>query len=541
MQIVFQDPFGSLSPRMSVGQIVDEGLTLHRLGGDREGRRRAGRRRSLEEVGLDPASQDRYPHEFSGGQRQRIAIARAMVLEPRFVVLDEPTSALDMSVQAQIVDLLRDLQARHGLAYLFISHDLRVVRALSDEVIVMRDGQVVEQGAAGEIFDQPQAPLHPGADGRRLRHRGGRDRARRNLTCSRCTSRSTRAGSIVVLTGAGISVESGLPSFRGADGLWQGWRLEEVATPEAFARQPATVQRFYDQRRRQLLGAGIQPNAAHQALARLEKHWPGEVLVVTQNIDDLHERAGTGNLIHMHGELLKARCTACAALHAWRHDLEPRSPLRRPAARRTSCARTSSGSARCRSSSRRSTPRSRAATCSWRSARRARSIRPPASSRRRGRHGRAHTIELNLEPSAVSSLFAEHRHGPASATVPRLVEEHPGPLSSADADRRARRSAPSARRRPRSGAAPSSPRTACRRRSRAPGRRTWLEAALLGRRAVPFREAVAAEAGEVHQVDVLDLGVRAQMLDQGAERRRLELGPGALVQSGDIGHVAPSG
>jgi microcin C transport system ATP-binding protein len=157
MQIVFQDPFSSLSPRMSVGQIIGEGLALHGLGGDREGRRRLVSK-VLEEVGLDPESQERYPHEFSGGQRQRIAIARAMVLEPSFVVLDEPTSALDMSVQAQIVDLLRDLQERHGLAYLFISHDLRVVRALSDEVIVMRDGHVVEQGVAAEVFDQPRHP-----------------------------------------------------------------------------------------------------------------------------------------------------------------------------------------------------------------------------------------------------------------------------------------------------------------------------------------------------------------------------------------------
>ncbi len=157
MQIVFQDPFGSLSPRMSVGQIVEEGLKLHGLGGDRQDRRRLVSR-VLEEVGLDPDSQDRYPHEFSGGQRQRISIARAIVLEPSFVVLDEPTSALDMSVQAQIVDLLRELQARHGLAYLFISHDLRVVRALSDEVIVMRAGQVVEQGPAAAIFDQPTHP-----------------------------------------------------------------------------------------------------------------------------------------------------------------------------------------------------------------------------------------------------------------------------------------------------------------------------------------------------------------------------------------------
>jgi microcin C transport system ATP-binding protein len=157
MQIVFQDPFGSLSPRMSVAQIIEEGLKLHGLGGDRHGRRRLVAK-VLEEVGLDPDSQDRYPHEFSGGQRQRISIARAMVLEPSFVVLDEPTSALDMSVQAQIVDLLRDLQAQRGLAYMFISHDLRVVRALSDHVIVMRDGQVVEQGGAADIFDRPKHP-----------------------------------------------------------------------------------------------------------------------------------------------------------------------------------------------------------------------------------------------------------------------------------------------------------------------------------------------------------------------------------------------
>jgi microcin C transport system ATP-binding protein len=157
MQIVFQDPYGSLSPRMSVGQIVEEGLKLHRIGNGRADRRRLVAK-ALEEVGLDPDSQDRYPHEFSGGQRQRISIARAIVLEPSFVVLDEPTSALDMSVQAQIVDLLRDLQARRGLAYMFISHDLRVVRALSDQVIVMRDGQVVEHGPGEEIFERPRHP-----------------------------------------------------------------------------------------------------------------------------------------------------------------------------------------------------------------------------------------------------------------------------------------------------------------------------------------------------------------------------------------------
>jgi len=155
MQIVFQDPYASLSPRMSVGQIVEEGLKVHGIA-PAEADRRQVIGDALTEVGLDPAMQDRYPHEFSGGQRQRIAIARALALKPRFVVLDEPTSALDMSVQAQIVDLLRDLQRRHNLAYLFISHDLRVVRALADEVIVMKDGKVVEHGPSDEIFDSPR-------------------------------------------------------------------------------------------------------------------------------------------------------------------------------------------------------------------------------------------------------------------------------------------------------------------------------------------------------------------------------------------------
>ena len=155
MQIVFQDPFASLSPRLSIGQIIEEGLVVHRLGGTYE-ERHARAAEALQEVGLNADMLDRYPHEFSGGQRQRVAIARAMVLKPRFVVLDEPTSALDMSVQAQIVDLLRELQRRHRLAYLFISHDLKVVRALSDEVIVLRDGQVVERGPADQIFYDPQ-------------------------------------------------------------------------------------------------------------------------------------------------------------------------------------------------------------------------------------------------------------------------------------------------------------------------------------------------------------------------------------------------
>jgi len=156
MQVVFQDPYGSLSPRMSIGEIVAEGLKVHGIGDRRE--RDAMVVQALREVGLDPDSRHRYPHEFSGGQRQRVAIARALVLKPRFMVLDEPTSALDMSVQAQIVDLLRDIQEKHDLAYLFISHDLKVVRALADEVIVLRDGKVVEQGPADVIFDNPQDP-----------------------------------------------------------------------------------------------------------------------------------------------------------------------------------------------------------------------------------------------------------------------------------------------------------------------------------------------------------------------------------------------
>jgi len=154
MQIVFQDPYGSLSPRMTIGEIIAEGLNTHgiREGAEVEKRVASG----LEEVGLEPIMSRRYPHEFSGGQRQRIAIARAIVLEPRFLVLDEPTSALDMSVQAQIVDLLRDLQHRHNLAYMFISHDLKVVKALAHDLIVLKDGKVIEQGPAKAIFQAPQ-------------------------------------------------------------------------------------------------------------------------------------------------------------------------------------------------------------------------------------------------------------------------------------------------------------------------------------------------------------------------------------------------
>jgi microcin C transport system ATP-binding protein len=156
MQVVFQDPYGSLSPRLSIFGIIEEGLLIQKPEWNEE-QRRARAAEALREVGIDASALDRYPHEFSGGQRQRIAIARAMALEPKFVVLDEPTSALDMSVQAQIVDLLRDLQAKRNLAYVFISHDLKVVRALCNYVIVMRNGRAVEEGPADEIFTAPKA------------------------------------------------------------------------------------------------------------------------------------------------------------------------------------------------------------------------------------------------------------------------------------------------------------------------------------------------------------------------------------------------
>ena len=154
MQIVFQDPYGSLSPRMTCAQIIAEGLEVHGAPAGQQHEELV--RDILVEVGLDPTMMHRYPHEFSGGQRQRIAIARAMVLRPKFVVLDEPTSALDMTVQVQIVDLLRDLQKKYGLAYLFISHDLKVVRAMSHYVLVMKDGDIVEEGPVDRIFETPQ-------------------------------------------------------------------------------------------------------------------------------------------------------------------------------------------------------------------------------------------------------------------------------------------------------------------------------------------------------------------------------------------------
>ncbi|SIQ49996.1 oligopeptide transport system ATP-binding protein [Rhizobium sp. RU33A] len=155
LQLVFQDPYGSLSPRQTVGEIITEGLYVHEpqlSRAERDARAIA----ALKEVGLDPAARNRYPHEFSGGQRQRIAIARSMILKPKVVILDEPTSALDRSVQRQVIELLRDLQDKHGLSYVFISHDLSVIRAMSDHVIVMKNGKIVEQGATEAIFDHPQ-------------------------------------------------------------------------------------------------------------------------------------------------------------------------------------------------------------------------------------------------------------------------------------------------------------------------------------------------------------------------------------------------
>jgi len=156
MQIVFQDPYGSLSPRMSVSDIIEEGLWVHHPKME-QGEREQRVIRALTDVGLDPDTRFRYPHEFSGGQRQRIAVARAIALEPTFVVLDEPTSALDMLIQSQIVDLLRALQKRRNLTYLFISHDLKVVAALASRLIIMRHGKVVEEGPAAQVFANPKS------------------------------------------------------------------------------------------------------------------------------------------------------------------------------------------------------------------------------------------------------------------------------------------------------------------------------------------------------------------------------------------------
>ena len=227
--------------------------------------------------------------------------------------------------------------------------------------------------------------------------------------------------SIVILTGAGISRESGLATFRDADGIWATVRIEDVATPEAFRRDPARVQGFYNARRRQLLDPAVQPNAAHRALARLERDWPGEILVVTQNIDDLHERAGTRQLLHMHGELLKARCTACRRVVPVSEDLTPdlvcagcdsvgslrpdvvwfgEMPLHMPeieAALAQADLFVSIGTSG--------------------------NVYPAAGFVAEARRAGTRTIELNLEPSDGASLFDEARYGPAGTLVPAFVDE----------------------------------------------------------------------------------------------------------------------
>jgi len=231
-----------------------------------------------------------------------------------------------------------------------------------------------------------------------------------------------RGRSIVVLTGAGISAESGLPTFRGSDGLWLGWRLEDVATPEAFARQPEVVQRFYDLRRRQLLAPEIGPNPAHLALAELERRWPGPVVIATQNIDDLHERADSGNLVHMHGELLKARCTRCAAVCSWRSDLAV--AHRCPACGAADVLRPHVVWFGEMPLELEAIYEALAACDLFVAIGTSGQVYPAAGFVEEvRRNGRAHTVELNLEPGPLNSRFAEHRQGAASELVPRYVDE----------------------------------------------------------------------------------------------------------------------
>jgi NAD-dependent deacetylase len=231
----------------------------------------------------------------------------------------------------------------------------------------------------------------------------------------------SRMSLIVILTGAGISAESGLPTFRGAGGLWEGHRVEDVATPEAFARDPELVQRFYNLRRRALLESGVEPNPAHRALARLEAQWPGEVLLVTQNVDDLHERAGSRNLLHMHGELLRALCLDYQVSAAWRQDLGPDS----------SCPGCGAlGSLRPdivwfgEMPYRMDEVYAALARCElFLAVGTSGQVYPAAGFVQEASAAGARTVELNLEPSSVSSLFTERRYGPASRIVPEFVDE----------------------------------------------------------------------------------------------------------------------
>jgi NAD-dependent deacetylase len=233
------------------------------------------------------------------------------------------------------------------------------------------------------------------------------------------------ASRLVILTGAGISRESGLHTFRDADGIWAKIRLEDVATPEAFARDPAMVNEFYNQRRRQLLSPGVQPNAAHAALARLASAWPGDLLLVTQNIDDLHERAGSRDVVHMHGELLRARCARCA--HTWdmRDDVTPQTPC--PACR-SAGARRSGGVRpdvvwfgempyhmdRIYDALGRCDVFAAIGTSGH--------VYPAAQFVSEAARAGAHTVELTLEPALNADRFAERRYGPATETVPAWVD-----------------------------------------------------------------------------------------------------------------------
>lgn len=230
------------------------------------------------------------------------------------------------------------------------------------------------------------------------------------------------SGSIVVLTGAGISAESGLSTFRGAGGLWDGHRVEDVATPEAFARDPALVHRFYNLRRRQLHDPAVAPNPAHLALARLETAWPGEVLVVTQNVDDLHERAGSRNVLHMHGEVRRVRCVACGGERLWLGDLDTETPC--PACGAAASLRPAIvwfGEIPLEMDR----IMMALATCDlFVAVGTSGHVYPAAGFVELVRDvGRAHTIEVNLEASAVRSAFAECREGAAGTVLPALVEE----------------------------------------------------------------------------------------------------------------------
>ncbi len=226
----------------------------------------------------------------------------------------------------------------------------------------------------------------------------------------------------MILTGAGISKESGLETFRDPDGIWARVSIEEVATPEAFVRDPERVHAFYNARRRGLMNEAVAPNAAHLALARLERDWPGEVMLVTQNIDDLHERAGSRNLIHMHGEILKARCEACGAVTDWRNDLEV--ATRCPACGEAGALRVHVVWFGEMPFEMERITQALAAAALFVSIGTSGSVYPAAGFVQEARMtGRARTVELNLEPSEGVSLFHEARHGPASELVPDFVEQ----------------------------------------------------------------------------------------------------------------------